>query len=56
MTSSNGHDSGKNVFYERIEDAIERNRLKMPEVRERLEKAGVKYLLSCWIDLHGILE
>ena len=44
----------KKIYYERIEDAIERNRPMIPEVRERLEKAGVKYVLSSWIDLHGI--
>lgn len=27
---------------------------KVTEVRERLEAAGVKYVLSCWIDLFGI--
>ena len=27
---------------------------KVAEVRERLEKAGVKYVISCWIDLFGI--
>ena len=54
MTSTNGQGSGKKIYYERIEDAIERNRPRIPEVRERLEKAGVKYVLSSWIDLHGI--
>jgi glutamine synthetase len=42
------------IYYETIEEAIERNRPKIPEVRERLEQAGVKYVLSSWIDLHGI--
>ena len=42
------------IYDERIEDAIERNRPRIPEVRERLERAGVKYVLSSWIDLHGI--
>ncbi|MBT4888648.1 MAG: glutamine synthetase [Rhodospirillales bacterium] len=27
---------------------------RMAEVRKELEDAGVKYVLSCWIDLHGI--
>ena len=54
MTSTNGQGTGKKIYYERIEDAIERNRPQIPEVRERLEKAGVKYVLSSWIDLHGI--
>ena len=43
-----------NIYYDRIEDAIERNRPRIAEVRERLEKAGVKYVMSAWIDLHGI--
>ena len=42
------------IYYGAMEDAIERNRARMPEVKARLEKAGVKYLLSCWIDLLGV--
>lgn len=42
------------VYYDRIEDAIERNRPRIAELRQRLEAAGVKYVLSSWIDLHGI--
>ena len=42
------------VYYEKIEDAIERNRPEIPQLRKRLESAGVKYILSSWIDLHGI--
>ncbi len=42
------------IYYEKMQDAIERNRPKIAEVKERLEKAGVKYVLSSWIDLHGI--
>ena len=42
------------IYYDRIEDAIERNRPRITELKERLEKAGVKYVLSSWIDLHGI--
>ena len=42
------------IFYDKIEDAIERNKEKMSEVKSVLEDAGVKYVLSCWIDLHGI--
>ncbi len=42
------------IYYDRIEDAIDRNRPRIDEVRERLEKAGVKYVMSAWIDLHGI--
>ncbi len=42
------------IYYEDINDAIERNRPKIKAVRERLQEAGVKYVLSSWIDLHGI--
>ena len=27
---------------------------RLPEVRKKLEEAGVKYVLAAWIDLHGI--
>ncbi|MEM8573899.1 MAG: glutamine synthetase family protein [Pseudomonadota bacterium] len=37
-----------------LEDAIEANRPRIDETRDRLEAAGVKYVLSSWIDLHGI--
>lgn len=42
------------VYYGKFEDAIERNRSKIAEVRKQLEAAGVKYVMSAWIDLHGI--
>ena len=42
------------IFYENIEDAIERNREKIPEVHKYLGDADVKYVMSSWIDLHGI--
>lgn len=42
------------IYYQRIDDAIERNRPKIASVKKRLESAGVKYVLSSWIDLHGI--
>ena len=42
------------IYYELFEDAIERNRKKIPEVHKKLKSAGVKYVLSSWIDLHGI--
>ena len=42
------------IFYDNIEDAIERNREQISEVKEYLEDAGVKYVMSSWIDLHGI--
>jgi glutamine synthetase len=42
------------VYYESFDEAIERNRPRIPEVRKNLEQTGVKYVLSSWIDLHGI--
>lgn len=42
------------VYYETFEDAIERNRPKIAEIRKQLEAAGVRYVMSAWIDLHGI--
>jgi len=53
VTRSN-KDPGATIYYERFDDAIERNRPRIAEVRARLAQAGVKYVLSCWIDLHGI--
>ncbi|HML91940.1 hypothetical protein [Methyloceanibacter sp.] len=57
--SDGGNETGdmtmsEKVYYDRIEDAIERNRPRIAELRQRLEAAGVKYVLSSWIDLHGI--
>ena len=40
------------IYYDKIEDAIERNRKKIPEVKKFLKDAGVKYVMSSWIDLH----
>jgi len=42
------------IYYENFKDAVERNRKKIPEVHKKLKSAGVKYVLSSWIDLHGI--
>ena len=42
------------IYVESMDEAIERNRKQIPAVRKRLEKAGVKYLLCCWIDLLGV--
>ncbi|MEM6490258.1 MAG: glutamine synthetase [Pseudomonadota bacterium] len=42
------------VYFDTQEAAIERNRARIPELRQRLEAAGVKYILSCWIDLLGL--
>jgi glutamine synthetase len=42
------------IYYENFKDAVERNRKKIPSVYKKLKNAGVKYVLSSWIDLHGI--
>ncbi|MEO1468217.1 MAG: glutamine synthetase [Pseudomonadota bacterium] len=42
------------IYHTRFEDAVERNRPGIPALRERLEAAGVRYVLASWIDLHGI--
>ncbi len=44
----------KKIYYRKIEEAIERNRPNIPKVKKTLKDAGVKYVLSSWIDLHGI--
>lgn len=44
----------KKVYYESFDEAVERNRPKIAGVRKTLEEAGVKYVMSAWIDLHGI--
>lgn len=46
--------ASEKIYFERIEDAIDRNRPLIPALRERLEEAGVKYVLASWIDLHGL--
>ncbi|RBW62543.1 glutamine synthetase family protein [Ruegeria sp. A3M17] len=42
------------IYYETFQEAVERNRPRIAEVRQRLEEAGVKYVMAAWIDLHGI--
>jgi len=42
------------IYYENINDAIERNKPDISKTKKTLEEAGVKYVLSSWIDLHGI--
>lgn len=42
------------IYFDHIGDAVERNRPRIPDVRRRLEEAGVKYVMGAWIDLHGI--
>ena len=47
-------DEQRKIYYENMDDAINRNQSKMREVRKQLEEAGVKYIMSSWIDLHGL--
>lgn len=47
-------DFDKKVYYETFQEAVERNRPRIPALRAQLEEAGVKYVMSTWIDLHGI--
>ncbi len=42
------------IHIEDMSEAIERNRAQLPDVKARLEKADVKYILCCWIDMLGI--
>ena len=42
------------IYIETFEEAVERNRPRIPEVNKQLEGAGVKYVMAAWIDLHGI--
>ena len=42
------------IYYVNFKDAVERNRKKIPSVYKKLKNAGVKYVLSSWIDMHGI--
>lgn len=42
------------IYFDHISDAVERNRSRIPDVKRRLEDAGVKYVMGAWIDLHGI--
>ena len=42
------------IYYENLNDAIERNKPNISKTKKTLEEAGVKYVLSSWIDLHGI--
>ena len=44
----------KKIYYESLEEAVERNRPNVSKIKKKLEQAGVKYVLSSWIDLHGI--
>jgi glutamine synthetase len=41
------------TYHETFKDALP-SQEKVAEVRRRLDEAGVKYVISCWIDLFGI--
>ena len=42
------------IYYESLSEATERNKPEIASTKKRLEDAGVKYVLSSWIDMHGI--
>ena len=42
------------IYYENLNDAIERNKPNISTTKRTLEEAGVKYVMSSWIDMHGI--
>ena len=42
------------IYYESLNEAIERNKPQIASTKKRLEDTGVKYVLSSWIDMHGI--
>ncbi|NKB65079.1 MAG: glutamine synthetase [Gammaproteobacteria bacterium] len=42
-----------NVYYENFEDALP-DSARVTEEKRKLEDAGVKYILSCWIDMFGV--
>ena len=42
------------LYIESMQEAIERNRPLIPDLKRRLEAEGVKYILCCWIDLLGV--
>ncbi|MEM7192827.1 MAG: glutamine synthetase family protein, partial [Pseudomonadota bacterium] len=48
-----GKTSPLTPYHERFEDALPSPE-KIAEVRRRLDEAGVKYVMACWIDLFGI--
>ena len=38
------------IYYENLNDAIEINKPNISKTKKTLEEAGVKYVLSSWID------
>ena len=43
----------KKIYHTKMEDALP-SKKRVAEEKARLEKAGVKYILSCWIDMLGL--
>ena len=43
----------KKIYHTKMEDALPTKK-RVAEEKARLEKAGVKYILSCWIDMLGL--
>lgn len=46
--------AGDRIYYQSFDEAIERNRPRIAPLKAKLEELGIKYVLSSWIDLHGI--
>ncbi len=42
-----------NIYHENYEDALPDPK-RVAQEKKKLEEAGVKYIFSCWIDMHGI--
>ena len=42
-----------NIYHENYEDALPDPK-RVAREKKKLEEAGVKYIFSCWIDMHGI--
>src|SRR5690606_25957962 len=54
MTATDASPVTEKTLYPRTLAEAVPDDAKIAEVRARLENAGVKYVLSCWIDLFGI--
>lgn len=42
-----------NTYYEKMEQSLP-SKARIRKEKKRLEAAGVKYILSCWIDMLGV--
>lgn len=42
-----------NIYYEHFKDALP-DAKRVAEEKKKLDEAGVKYILSCWIDMFGV--